>query len=97
MYTALVYLNDVVEGGVTQFDTLGLKVGGPLVANSQTQVTPKRGRAILWPSVLDSNVTHIDARTDHQALPVKRGVKYAINAWMHMYNFRHYYNFACTG
>jgi len=85
IYTMLLYLNDVEEGGETQFDTLNITV------------KPKKGRAIIWPSVLNDAVTQKDPRTDHQALPVTRGTKYAINAWLHLYNFRHYYNFACTG
>lgn len=85
VYTLLVYLNNVDKGGETKFDTLNLKV------------TPRKGRALLWASVRSNNITVQDPRTDHQALPVKKGVKYAINAWLHTYNFRHYYNFACTG
>ena len=41
--TAFLYLNDVPAGGGTNFPDLDLTV------------MPKRGRILLWPSVLDSN------------------------------------------
>jgi hypothetical protein len=64
------YLNDVEEGGETEFPRLGLRV------------RPKTGRAVLWPSVLDSHPNHWDQRSDHQALPVVKGIKYGANAWV---------------
>lgn len=39
-------------------------------------IMPKRGRALLWPSVLDEDPDEPDERTEHQALPVERGMKY---------------------
>jgi hypothetical protein len=44
-------------------------------------VTPKLGRALLWPSVLNDRPHHQDERTYHEALPVDVGVKYGANAW----------------
>lgn len=58
------YLNDVEEGGGTHFSSLGITV------------QPKVGRAVIWPSVLDHNPDAKDHRTNHEALPVIRGVKY---------------------
>jgi prolyl 4-hydroxylase len=82
--TFFVYLNDVEEGGGTEFPHLNLTV------------TPKRGRGVLWPSVLNDNVYEIDSRTEHQALPVTKGKKYGINAWFHLRDFRTFNNIACT-
>jgi prolyl 4-hydroxylase len=65
--TLFLYLNDVEEGGETDFPDL------------QLSVKPKLGRAVMWPSVLDKNPTAQDHRTEHQAKPVKRGVKYGAN------------------
>ena len=65
------YLNDVEAGGGTNFDLLDLTV------------QPKRGRALFWPSVLDSDPHKKDGRTTHQALPVEAGIKYGANAWFH--------------
>ena len=62
--TVYLYLNDVPAGGGTNFDKLGLTV------------MPKRGRALLWPSVLDKQPNMKDKSTSHQALPVEEGVKY---------------------
>ena len=66
--TLYLYLNDVEEGGGTNFDQLDITV------------IPKRGRALLWTSVLDSDPNEKDDRTTHQALPVgKNSLKYGAN------------------
>jgi prolyl 4-hydroxylase len=66
--TLYLYLNDVENGGGTNFDQLDITV------------MPKRGRALLWPSVLNSDPNEKDERTTHQALPVgKDSIKYGAN------------------
>ena len=45
---------------------------------------PKRGRAVLWPSVYNSEPMISDRRFMHQALPVIAGLKFGANAWVHM-------------
>ena len=85
LYTFFLYLSDVEEGGTTAFTKLGF------------EVTPKKGRAVLWPSVLDGDPTKRDDRTFHEAKPVVRGEKYAANAWLHMYDFKAPYKVGCTG
>lgn len=68
LLTLYLYLNDVEEGGGTNFDKLDITV------------MPKRGRALLWPSVLDSDPNTQDGRTTHQALAVgKNLIKYGAN------------------
>lgn len=62
--TVFLYLNDVIEGGGTNFPKLNITV------------LPKRGRAVIWPNVLNEDPNVEDSRTDHQALPVVRGIKY---------------------
>jgi prolyl 4-hydroxylase len=69
--TGFLYLSDVEEGGGTNFPSLDLTV------------EPKRGRALLWQSVLDEDPHDFDPRTYHQALPVIHGIKYGANAWFH--------------
>ena len=69
--TIYLYLNDVEAGGETNFPRLDLTV------------QPKVGRALVWPSVFDENPHAADYRTQHQALPVKEGIKYGANAWLH--------------
>ena len=76
VYTFFVYLSDVEQGGGTRFTDLGITV------------TPKRGRGILWPSVLTNNLNEGDMRTHHEALPVEKGVKHAANLWQHLYDFK---------
>ena len=48
--TFFLYLSDVEEGGGTKFNQLGL------------EVKPKRGKALIWPSVLDSDPGLWDGR-----------------------------------
>ena len=66
------YLSDVEAGGGTDFPQLGITVN------------PKKGRALLWPSVFDSEPMKSDNRMKHQALPVEAGTKFAANGWIHM-------------
>lgn len=68
-------MSDVEGGGGTDFPDLGITV------------MPKRGRALLWPSVYDSDPLASDPRMRHQALPVTAGTKYASNGWIHLYNY----------
>lgn len=49
--TFFLYLSDVSEGGETSFPQLDI------------HVQPRRGRAVLWPSVLNSDPYEIDTRT----------------------------------
>eukprot|EP00934_Nitzschia_sp_Nitz4_P008535 Nitzschia sp. Nitz4//scaffold47_size129522//15865//17730//NITZ4_003537-RA/size129522-snap-gene-0.192-mRNA-1//-1//CDS//3329552758//8525//frame0 len=74
--TLYMYLNDVEEGGGTKFNRLDLTV------------QPKRGRAVLWPSVFNDDPNKKDSRTIHEALPVLQGVKYGANAWFHLRDFK---------
>lgn len=83
------YLNDVEAGGHTKFNSLGI------------EVKPKKGRAVLWPSVLsgdpESTNGASDGRTMHEAMPVTAGVKYGANVWIHQYDFRAPNLLGCTG
>lgn len=72
--TFFLYLSDVEEGGETFFPQLDLKV------------KPKRGSAVLWPSVMLNNTHERDDRTMHAALPVQKGIKYGSNIWIHSKN-----------
>eukprot|EP00051_Salpingoeca_urceolata_P017781 m.245103 g.245103 ORF g.245103 m.245103 type:complete len:259 (-) comp19048_c2_seq1:149-925(-) len=71
--TLFLYLSDVEEGGGTRFPTLNVTV------------QPKRGRAALWFSVNPDLAP--DYRTEHEALPVIKGSKWAANKWIHAYDF----------
>jgi len=82
--TFYLYLNDVVRGGGTRFTDLDL------------MVTPKRGSAILWPSVLNEAPKEIDSRTNHEAIAVEEGIKYGANAWIHLRNFKKHYDGGCS-
>mmetsp|Transcript_31478 Transcript_31478/g.82234 ORF Transcript_31478/g.82234 Transcript_31478/m.82234 type:complete len:297 (-) Transcript_31478:224-1114(-) len=77
MYTFFMYLNDAPEGGETHFPQLNISV------------KPKRGRALLWPSVLNSDPNERDFRTEHEAIAVRSGQKFAANYWLHMWDFQY--------
>ena len=82
--TLYLYLNDVEGGGGTHFDRLDITV------------MPKRGRAVLWPSVFNDQPHKKDGRTTHQALPVTQGIKYGANAWFHQRDFKTPNKQGCT-
>lgn len=82
--TVYLYLNDVEKGGGTRFTDLGVTI------------MPKRGRAVIWPSVLDEEPLERDDRTHHEALAVEAGRKYGANAWIHQGDFKTAYTEFCT-
>jgi prolyl 4-hydroxylase len=84
LLTVFLYLNDVEAGGGTNFPLLDITV------------MPKRGRVLVWPSVLDHRPNMEDSRTKHQALPVEKGIKYGANAWIHQRDFKDAHNRGCT-
>ena len=71
--TFFLYLSDVEGGGGTNFPDLGITV------------EPKKGRALVWPSIYDAEPMISDRRMMHQALEVEAGTKFGANAWIHMY------------
>eukprot|EP01035_Chromulina_nebulosa_P020482 gene20482-26572_t len=94
--TFFLYLSDVTSGGETYFSDLNISV------------TPKKGRALIWPSVYDNYTIkerhndevldyQRDIRTYHEAKPVIQGVKYAANIWVRAYNFAQSSHWGCTG
>jgi prolyl 4-hydroxylase len=81
--TVFLYLNDVEEGGGTNFPHLNITV------------QPKRGRVLIWPSVFNTDPNQKDVRTEHQALPVIKGIKYGANAWLHQREFKSVFARGC--
>ena len=77
------YLSDVEEGGETVFTRLNISVA------------PRKGSAILWPSVHSSDVHATDERTSHEARPVLSGTKYAANFWIHLFDFQTFHGHGC--
>jgi hypothetical protein len=85
VFTLFMYLSEVEEGGETTFERLGLRA------------TPKKGRALLWPSTFDDRPLVQDHRTFHEARPVIRGVKHAANLWVHQFDFKEAHRLGCSG
>lgn len=70
LVTALVYLNEVAEGGGTAFPRLGL------------EVEPAPGRMVLFQNIGDDETRpHKDSL--HAGMPVVQGEKWAFNIWFH--------------
>lgn len=68
MITALCYLNNVGEGGGTNFPNLNIKI------------IPKRGRlAVFENTYKNTNIKHLNSL--HAGMPVITGEKYAFNLW----------------
>ena len=84
--TFFLYLSNVDEGGETHFPKLNISV------------TPEKGSALLWPSV-DSDEPHarLEELTYHAALPVKKGLKFAANSWIHLRDYKTCNFYGCTG
>jgi len=83
--TFFLYLSDVEEGGETYFNKLKIAV------------TPKKGKALVWPSVLDEDPEFWDDRMYHEAKDVIRGLKRAANHWIHLNDFEGPNHWGCTG
>jgi prolyl 4-hydroxylase len=66
-WTAMAYLNDVEEGGTTEFTRIGVTI------------PPQKGALLVWNNNLPDGMVNWD--TMHAALPVVRGVKYVITKW----------------
>ncbi len=66
-WTAMAYLNNVEEGGETEFTQLGFAI------------PPQRGSLVFWNNALPDGRTN--PATLHAAKPVVRGVKYVITKW----------------
>ena len=83
--TVFLYLNDVEEGGETSFTDLGISV------------QPKKGRALIWPSVMNDDPDSSDYRMYHEAKAVVKGTKYAANHWVHQYDYKNANLWGCSG
>ncbi|XP_033639771.1 uncharacterized protein LOC117300159 [Asterias rubens] len=73
MGTILVYLQDVEEGGQTEFPELGISV------------TPRKGRAIVWNN--QNGDGECDPYSLHVAQPVIKGHKFILQRWYYHKNF----------
>tara|TARA_B100001248_G_C27192177_1_gene367250 strand:+ start:58 stop:672 length:615 start_codon:yes stop_codon:yes gene_type:complete len=71
--TVLVYLNDVIEGGGTGFDSLS-EYDEPVI------VEPKMGKMVVFTNVNDDG--SLNKKSRHAGLPVIKGEKWAFNLWL---------------
>ena len=66
-WTAMVYLNDVAEGGATWFPQAGIKVA------------PQRGLLLAWNNMKPDGSPN--EATLHEGMPVVEGTKYIVTKW----------------
>jgi prolyl 4-hydroxylase len=66
-WTAMIYLNDVPDGGATWFPQAGIKVA------------PQRGLLLAWNNMNPDGSPNI--ATLHEGMPVLEGMKYIITKW----------------
>ena len=66
-WTAMIYLNDVPDGGATWFPRAGFRA------------SPKRGRMLVWNNMRADGTPNVD--TVHEGMAVGRGVKYVVTKW----------------
>jgi prolyl 4-hydroxylase len=66
-WTAMIYLNDVPEGGATWFPSAGIKIA------------PRRGMLLAWNNMKSDGSPN--EYTIHEGMPVVEGVKYIITKW----------------
>ena len=66
-WTAMIYLNDVTEGGATWFPQAGIKVA------------PKRGLLLAWNNMKPDGSPN--EATLHEGMAVVEGVKYIVTKW----------------
>lgn len=66
-WTAMIFLNDVTEGGATWFPQAGIKVA------------PKRGLLLAWNNMKPDGSPN--EKTLHEGMPVVEGVKYIVTKW----------------
>ena len=80
MCTALCYLNDVEEGGETKFTKIDKKVN------------PVKGKLLVFSNVYQgTNIKH--NLSEHSAMPVIRGEKWAFNLWFREESREKLYNY----
>lgn len=66
-WTAMIFLNDVEQGGETLFSNIGL------------EVTPQAGALLIWNNARPDGTPN--DQTMHAAKPVGKGIKYVITKW----------------
>ena len=66
-WTAMIYLNDVAEGGATWFPQAGIRVA------------PKRGLLLAWNNMNADGSPN--PATLHEGMPVVKGTKYIVTKW----------------
>lgn len=70
LFSTMIYLNDVPDGGETAFDQLGISV------------VPARGRLVVFANTL-AGTNEMTVLSRHAGVPVREGEKWAAISWWH--------------
>lgn len=73
--TFIIYLNDDMEGGETNFPLINKKI------------KPEKGKGVLFFN-LDDDLLHIKQNSKHAGLPPSSGEKWMCNKWIRLYDFK---------
>lgn len=85
IFTYFVYLSDEgLVGGSTHFPLLNVTAPA------------KRGAAVLFVNTKDRNPMETDPRTEHESQTVESGLKRGMNMWLYQYEYRSFWQKACT-
>ena len=76
VWASYVFLSEVETGGEFRLPLLNISI------------SPKPGRALMWPHLRDDDLLTPDERTYHEGAPVVAGVKYAAVLMAHRSDFR---------
>jgi predicted nucleic acid binding AN1-type Zn finger protein len=79
----LVYLNEPIRGGTTDFPNLGISV------------IPKIGRILIFHNVFEGT-NNLHPNSLHAGMPVIEGEKYAFNLWFRQQNIKHPFTYDIT-
>ena len=71
-WTFMIYLNDVEEGGETEFTEINLLI------------KPVKGTAIMWNNLIYGNENSYSL---HRGMPVIKGEKYIVTKWFRQNNY----------
>jgi len=76
IWSCILYLNDVEEGGTTSF------------VNLEKTISPKKGRLLLFSDIDFNNPLRADPLTKHSGDPVIKGEKWICTMWFRMAGIR---------
>ena len=88
--TVFIFLSDFIIDDDENINESSRNSGSLYFPIPNIQISPKIGRAIIWPNVLNEDPNQVDTRTIHETLPVAQGAQASSNTINN--NKNNYYN-----